>query len=373
MLTAVIGAFVYLRIVLAMYAPPDDEARRRRSRASSSTRARASRSRSRPARSCSSASCRASCSTSPTPRPNSSPTDRARHLPRPRLRERDELFEAVGPVDDALGRAVGRVQDLDVLAATTRSARPSGVQVNGNATSCVSDALLLRDQVPVRASSIKTSPWFEASASRVPFGENAANCGADGELVRDGRPAVQVDDRERAAAVAAVVLEHDHARAGREELVAGRRDRLRRRARPEHPRGSRAIRARRTRSAPRRHAQPGGTRCGDAAAVVADGAVAAQEPPLSGATALIAVSRADKRARSARLSSTPTSAANVDASSDEPLWSSMVTWPSGSGTSRACGFVARPRSGGRADRRRRRRSGPSRCLAVPPTGAARGS
>ena len=81
MLAAVIGAFVYLRIVLAMYAPPDDETvfdgprivvdagtglalddRGRRDRV---PRRRA----------------RASSSTSPTPPPNSSPTDASADRP----------------------------------------------------------------------------------------------------------------------------------------------------------------------------------------------------------------------------------------------------------------------------------------------------
>ena len=71
-----IAAFVYLRIVLAMYAPADDEAQppdtardpRRRRHA-------ASRSRSPRPRCSSSASCPAACSTSPSTPPSCSPTD----------------------------------------------------------------------------------------------------------------------------------------------------------------------------------------------------------------------------------------------------------------------------------------------------------
>ena len=194
------------RVRLPAHRARDVRAARRRSRcptvrASWSTPAPASRSRSRPARSSSSASCPASCSTSPTPPPNSSPTDdsatrrsawRSCHGERRRAVRRSPSVRARCTLGDVERRRVGAhgsrrrglCDDQE-----RRDCRASSVNgSDGRRRSRCSASRHERASGRRGDRAITTSPWVDASARRVPSGENAANCGHVAQLDRAVMP-----------------------------------------------------------------------------------------------------------------------------------------------------------------------------------------
>ena len=156
---------------------------------------------------------------------------------------------------------------------------------------------------------------------------------------RDRHRAREVDDRSCAAAVDASRSGTRSGSARDQELVAGRgrsyRPSRTGRIATRPPSGSR-VSSRRSRSSTRgdRAASPSGC-----AAVLASGSArivpsSRRSHHCAGASAVDRGSRATESVRVAiELRSTTRVWSNVDASSDGPFWSSIVTWPSGRRTS----------------------------------------